>query len=140
MAALVLASSLFSAIATFYNRRSIEDVLLSWANNPALQAYVGSWATETISALIRKGQTASHQVKEGSPTWTQAILLTLCGLIVGMWIGWYLRGPQTPTTAAPLQPQPQHIVLQNVVQIDRRMRARRRALRPFRLTTSRNSN
>ncbi|XP_072140574.1 uncharacterized protein [Dermacentor andersoni] len=121
MAALVLASSLLSAVTTFCNRRSIENALLSWVNNPAVQRWMGSWATETVSTLVKKGQVASPE-KESGPTWTQTILLALSALMVGVWIGWYLRGPQTRTNAAPSQPQPQQIVLPNIIQVDRRMR------------------
>ncbi|XP_072140575.1 uncharacterized protein [Dermacentor andersoni] len=122
MVVLLLASSLFSAVTTFYNRRAIENGLMSVVNNPALQAWIGSWAADAISTYIRKEKTASHEPRENSPTWNQAILMTVSGLIVGVWIAWYLRGPQTPTIATPLQQPPQQIVLQNVIQVDRTMR------------------
>ncbi|XP_070396365.1 uncharacterized protein [Dermacentor albipictus] len=122
MAALILASSLFSAVTTFYNRNTIEETLLSWLRSPSVEVWLGETATEVIAALIKKGHAAANQKEVVSAlTWSDAVLLMLSGFVLGFCCGWYFRGPRTatPITAQPLQ----QLVVQNIIQVDRLQQA-----------------
>ncbi|XP_070396370.1 uncharacterized protein [Dermacentor albipictus] len=122
MAAVAVVSSFLSAVATFYNRRSIEETLLSWLRSPSVEVWLGQTATEVIAALIKKGHAAANQKEVVSAlTWSDAVLLMLSGFVLGFCCGWYFRGPRTatPTPAQPLQ----QLVVQNIIQVDRLQQA-----------------
>ncbi|XP_065292140.1 uncharacterized protein [Dermacentor albipictus] len=121
MAALILASSLFSAVTTFYNRNTIEETLLSWLRSSSLEVWLGHPTTELIAAIIKKGHSAANQ-KEGliALTWINSLLLVLTGFFLGWFCGWHCRGSQTATTTAePLQ----QLVVRNIIQVDRLQQA-----------------